>query len=68
MSASALKPGALREVSVPQRSHYLNWSFSVKDWLLTLDHKRIAILYLVSITIMFGFGGWAGAGPPVVNV
>ncbi len=61
MSASALKPGALRELSGAQRPNYLNWSFAVKDWLLTLDHKRIGILYLVSITIMFAFGGWAAA-------
>src|SRR4029453_12260376 len=39
------------------RRHYLNVAFGVKSWLLTLDHKRIAILYLVSITLMFFVGG-----------
>ena len=33
-----------------RRKHYLNADYGVKSWLLTIDHKRIAILYLVSIT------------------
>src|SRR5690606_12279424 len=37
--------------------NYLNASHSVASWLLTLDHKRIGILYLVSITIFFLVGG-----------
>jgi cytochrome c oxidase subunit 1 len=41
------------------REHYLNVAFGVKSWLLTTDHKRIAILYLVSITLMFFLGGAA---------
>jgi cytochrome c oxidase subunit 1 len=32
---------------------------SVKSWLLTTDHKRIGILYLVSITLFFLIGGIA---------
>jgi len=39
------------------RVHYLNASYGVKSWLLTTDHKRIALLYLVSITLMFFVGG-----------
>ncbi len=37
--------------------NYLNAGFSAKSWLLTVDHKRIAILYLISITTMFLLGG-----------
>src|SRR5437588_5028090 len=37
--------------------NYLNVDFGVRSWLLTTDHKRIAILYLVSITLMFFLGG-----------
>jgi cytochrome c oxidase subunit I len=37
--------------------HYLNESYGVKSWLLTLDHKRIALLYLLSITFFFFLGG-----------
>src|SRR5438477_373127 len=44
--------------TVPQpRVHYLNVHFGVRSWLLTLDHKRIALLYLISITVMFFVGG-----------
>jgi cytochrome c oxidase subunit 1 len=39
------------------RETYLNAGYHVKDWLLTLDHKRIAILYLISITGFFFIGG-----------
>ena len=31
-------------------SNYLNADYGWKSWLLTTDHKRIAILYLISIT------------------
>ncbi|PYU14136.1 MAG: cytochrome c oxidase subunit I [Acidobacteria bacterium] len=37
--------------------NYLNVSYGVKSWLLTTDHKRIALLYLVSITLFFFLGG-----------
>ncbi len=39
--------------------NYLNVDFGVKSWLFTTDHKRIALLYLVSITLMFFLGGAA---------
>ena len=40
-----------------QELNYLNVDYSWKSWLLTTDHKRIAMLYLVSITAMFFVGG-----------
>ncbi len=39
--------------------NYLNVAFGVKSWLFTTDHKRIAILYLVTLTILFFVGGAA---------
>src|SRR5262245_52427988 len=39
------------------RVHYINKEYGVKSWLLTGDHKRIAILYLASITLFFFLGG-----------
>src|SRR5688500_14643326 len=39
------------------RETYLNVSYRVRSWLLTLDHKRIGILYLLSITLFFFLGG-----------
>jgi cytochrome c oxidase subunit 1 len=41
------------------REHYINADYGWKSWLFTLDHKRIGILYLVSITLMFFLGGIA---------
>jgi len=39
------------------RTNYLNADYSVRSWLFTTDHKRIAILYLVSISAFFAIGG-----------
>jgi len=38
-------------------SSYLTDGYGLKSWLLTSDHKRIAILYLISITFFFFIGG-----------
>jgi cytochrome c oxidase subunit 1 len=38
--------------------NYLNaGGFNLRSWLLTTDHKRIAILYLISVTFFFFVGG-----------
>ncbi|MBN1407116.1 MAG: cytochrome c oxidase subunit I [Calditrichaceae bacterium] len=37
--------------------NYLNDQKGIKSWLLTLDHKRIGILYLYSIMFFFFIGG-----------
>jgi len=41
----------------PAAKHYLNDGYGVASWLLTTDHKRIALLYLASVTVMFALGG-----------
>ncbi|PYX09006.1 MAG: cytochrome c oxidase subunit I [Acidobacteria bacterium] len=41
-----------------EREHYLNKEYGIRSWLLTTDHKRIALLYLVSITFFFFIGGF----------
>ncbi len=38
-------------------TNYLNADYGIASWLLTIDHKRIAILYLIVITAMFTVGG-----------
>ena len=38
-------------------SNYLNASYGIKSWLLTMDHKRVGILYLVVLTLFFLIGG-----------
>ena len=47
------------EVAIEPRIHYLNVDYSIKSWLLTTDHKRIAWLYLMAITFFFSIGGVA---------
>src|SRR5215472_2394975 len=41
-----------------ERETYLNREYGIKSWLLTVDHKRIALLYLISITFFFFIGGF----------
>src|SRR5688500_1545897 len=53
MKAEKLEP------PVERREHYLNVNYGIKSWLLTIDHKRIALLYLGSITLMCFVGGAA---------
>jgi cytochrome c oxidase subunit I len=38
-------------------AHYLNVNYGIRSWLLTKDHKRIALLYLASLTFFFFLGG-----------
>jgi cytochrome c oxidase subunit I len=45
-------------VIAPEREHYLNAEYGIRSWLFTTDHKRIALLYLVSITFFFFIGGF----------
>src|SRR5271155_1908535 len=40
-----------------ERVNYLNADYGWKSWLFTTDHKRIALLYLFSITAFFFVGG-----------
>jgi cytochrome c oxidase subunit 1 len=39
--------------------NYLNATQGILSWLFTKDHKRIALLYLISVTAMFFIGGLA---------
>ena len=43
----------VRDVDGPPAVHYLNNDYGWLSWLLTVDHKRIGILYLVSVSIFF---------------
>src|SRR5438093_2442734 len=45
-----------RTVVLPPR-HYLNDGYGIWSWLLTRDHKRIALLYLGAVTFFFFIGG-----------
>jgi len=41
-----------------EHENYLNKEYGIRSWLLTTDHKRIALLYLLSITFFFFIGGF----------
>src|SRR5262249_32138627 len=45
-----------------ERNSYLDAPHGIASWLLTKDHKRIAMLYLISITIFFAIGGLFALG------
>jgi cytochrome c oxidase subunit I len=58
MSTQAIAgPGAHEWRSRFPTVNYLNADYGIKSWLLTKDHKRIALLYLVSVTFFFLVGG-----------
>ena len=54
----AARPG---EVSHEKKAttNYLNISHTLESWLFTGDHKRIAVLYLISISVFFMVGSFA---------
>ncbi len=52
MSTATLEP----RVQAPR--NYLNADYGWRSWLFTVDHKRIALLYMVSITFFFMIGGF----------
>src|SRR5438034_5277800 len=54
MSATPISNGG--EHKLPSE-HYLNATYGIRSWLLTTDHKRIALLYLASVTFFFFVGG-----------
>ncbi len=56
MSATIVQLPEKAQATLP-KLHYLNAEHGLKSWLLTGDHKRIAILYLISITFFFFLGG-----------
>ena len=47
----------LQEPQTTETVNYLNAEYGWKSWLFTTDHKRIAVLYLISISVMFALGG-----------
>jgi len=53
-TASALAPSPSDTAGRP---NFLTAEHGLKSWLLTLDHKRVAILYLISVSCFFLLGG-----------
>ncbi len=42
----------------PDKENYLMAGYGWRSWFLTTDHKRIAILYMLSITFFFAIGAF----------
>lgn len=59
MADSTSKTLSIREFPVEENPahHYLNAEKGILSWLFTVDHKRIGLLYLGSITLFFFVGG-----------
>jgi cytochrome c oxidase subunit 1 len=53
---TTIEASPAREASLARPLNYLNADYGWKSWLFTRDHKRIAILYLVSISFFFLIG------------
>ncbi len=57
MTSTTIEDAPFIEPSTKTRRNYLNEEYGVLSWLLTRDHKRIAILYLVAVSVFFFVGG-----------
>ncbi|MGH9338265.1 MAG: cytochrome c oxidase subunit I [Acidobacteriota bacterium] len=57
MSSTVVDPGRNVAEPRPAEKNYLNAAYGVKSWLLTKDHKRIGVLFLITITLFFFLGG-----------
>jgi len=56
MSVSAVADEATAD-SESGRTNYLNAERGIWSWLTTVDHKRIGLMYLVSVLVAFMLGG-----------
>ena len=56
MSATIVSLPAQSTARIP-KVNYLTKENGILSWLLTGDHKRIAILYLISLSFFFFIGG-----------
>ncbi|MHC5004539.1 MAG: cytochrome c oxidase subunit I [Planctomycetota bacterium] len=45
--------------AAPADANYLNVKTGLLSWACTLDHKRIGVMYLISVLVSFFFGGVA---------
>jgi cytochrome c oxidase subunit 1 len=62
MSATVVRPQSEHAThDEGQQFNYLNVDHSIKSWLLTGDHKRIAVMYLIGVTFFFFLGSIAAS-------
>src|SRR4051812_41414066 len=61
MNSTIEIPEATTERAPVEALNYLNHRHTIGSWLLTTDHKRIGILYLISIIFFFAIAAVAAA-------
>ena len=61
MAATIAPPTSPLDPRPAVEKNYLNNGHSIRSWLLTEDHKRIAMLYLVSVSVFFFIGSLAAS-------
>jgi len=49
-------------VAAPAGRNYLNHPKGIMTWLITLDHKRIGVMYLFTVLLFFAVGGFFALG------
>jgi cytochrome c oxidase subunit I len=59
MSVTTVERGPAAEPAAASEPSYLTEQSTIASWLLTRDHKRIALLFFASITFFFFVGGFA---------
>src|SRR5689334_10176239 len=61
MDTTTMTPAPVTRIGPPAyvmpRVHYINAKYGLKSWLTTIDHKRIGILYLLTVSLFFAIGG-----------
>ena len=50
-------PAEVRTGPEGEPANYLSADYGIKSWLLTTDHKRIGLMYLLTMTLFFFLGG-----------
>ncbi|HUU82638.1 MAG TPA: cytochrome c oxidase subunit I [Phycisphaerae bacterium] len=56
-SDTTIAAGSAPEAESPSDGNYLNHAHGIRSWIFTLDHKRIGVMYLVSVVAALLLGG-----------
>ncbi len=54
----ATLPATADGTAAAGEANYINAKRGIMSWIVTLDHKRIGIMYLISLAIAFALGGF----------
>ena len=60
--ANAVSTGPTQLLGSGPAVNYLTENKGLKSWLLTLDHKRIGLMYMWGVLAAFGLGGFFALG------